>query len=296
MPRWQFWKPAEPTPRQSEAAQGETAAARTDSPSSTPVIGSTSQVVMSPERRQRRIEDLRRRRAGLIFDIEQGELAQSSENPWQERIALLQESIATITADRSRLDDLPPEPTWPVPALPVSGITVSTAEQAEVWFAVGDHAFAYVEAADWDNRGGMVVRGDLRRVAGNPVDIPTGGSAQGPPEGWLPVLDSALTAFALGLRDTALDGGERPSTLTLRDIIREDNAFGGWLNVHGTSNVRVQRAWQRQELRAEEDRLARELTHEQEERRTLIDRLPVARKRLSVLDEDLRALGASPTR
>jgi hypothetical protein len=250
---------------------------------------------MSPERRQRRIEDLRQRRAGLIFDIDQGELAQSGENPWQERIALLQESVATITVDRSRLDNLPPEPTWPVPAIPVSNTTASTAEQAEVAFMVGSQRFAYVEATDWDNRGGMVVRGDLRRVAGDPANITAGGTASDQPDAWLPVLDSALTAFALGLRDSALDGKDLPSALTLRDIIREDNEAGGWLNVHGTSNVRVQRAWQRQELRAEEDRLARELTQEQEERRTLIDRLPIARKRLAALDEDLRALGASPT-
>ena len=36
-----------------------------------------------------RLADLRRRRDALLYDIDQGILAQQSENPWQDRIELL---------------------------------------------------------------------------------------------------------------------------------------------------------------------------------------------------------------
>ena len=295
MPRWQFWRqrdaPAEPglTPADNHIP---TCTATHGTPA--PPKPAKPPGAMSPERRERRIGELRRRRAGLLFDIEQGELAQEPENPWQERIALLQESLATIAADRTRLDSEPPEPTWPVPPLPLTDLTVSTDEPARVAFAIDGQPFSFAEASDWDNRGGMVVRGDLRRTSGDPAGIAVGTTAGAPPASWLPLLDAALTAFALAVRDAALAGTDRPRSTTLRDIIREDDEAGGWRNVHGTSNVRVRRAWQRQELRADEARLREELTREQEERRTLVDRLPVARKRLSVLDDELRGLGADP--
>lgn len=294
MPRWQFWKQTE-TERPARGTD-EPEVIRTAAHGSPPPLRNPAPIVISPERRARRVDDLTRRRAGLLFDIEQGELAQAPENPWQEHIDLLHESLATIAADRAALDRLPPEPTLVVPALPVAALRVMTAEPLGVSFTIGAQPFAFREASDWDNRGGMVVRGDLRRVTGNPADIPVTTTDPDVLASWLPVLDSALTAFALSLRDAALAGDDLATALTFRDIIREDNEAGGWVNVHGTSNARVRRAWQRQELRGEEDRLRRELTEEQDARRTLIDRLPIARKRLSVTEQELRALDVDPDR
>ena len=293
MPRWQFWKPNEQTESTAATAPAEASQPRTASYGSPPPLRTPPSGVLSPERRERRIGDLIRRRDGLRFDIEQGETALSPDNPWQERISLLQESIATIAADRAALASISPEPTWLVPAIPISQTVVTSAEPSHVSFRVGDQPFEYVEASDWDNRGGMVVRGDLRRTSGDPGVIAAGAEPAPPPD-WQPILESALSAFALAARDAALEGTASPDVKTLRDIIREDDDVGGWTNLHGTNNVRVQRAYQRQELRAEEERLRQELTREDEQRRTLSDRLPVARKRLAAVMDDLMKLGGDP--
>ena len=294
MPWWEFWKPRDGTATPEPVAPERADQPRTASYSSPPPLRTTTTSVLSPERRERRIGDLTRRRDGLRFDIEQGEHAQAPDNPWRERTALLQESMATIAADRAQLAAIRPEPTWPVPALAVTDITVAVADPTRVSFRIGDHAFEFVEATDWDNRGGMVVRGDLRRTAGDSSSVSAGVPESTPPPDWQPTLDSALLTFALALRDAALEGTKTPAVTTLRDIIREDGEVGGWTNLHGTNNVRVQRAFQRQELRAEEERLRQELTREDEQRRTLIDRLPVARKRLATVMDDLETLGVDP--
>ncbi len=293
MPRWQFWKPHDPADPAQPSIATDSEQPRTASYGSPPPLRTPTTTGLSPERRQRRIGDLIRRRDGLRFDIEQGELAQAPDNPWQERMSLLQESITTIAVDRTALASLGPEPTWPVPALPVSQPTVSTTQTAQVSFRIGDQVFEFIEALDWDNRGGMVVRGDLRRTSGDPDDLVLGNTTP-EPQSWQPTLESALSAFALAIRDAALEGATSPNVRTLREIIREDPEVGGWTNLHGTNNVRVQRAYQRQVLRAEEERLRRELTQEDEQRRTLVDRLPVARKRLVSVNEDLVALGLDP--
>ena len=295
MPRWDFWNKRRTEPEPPPLVpHGE--AARTASYGSPPPIRTPAAPVLSPERRERRIADLRRRQAGLLFDIEQAELAQSPDNPWQERIDLLRESIATIASDRARLDTAGPEPTWPVPSLRFTWLTVSLDEPVEVAFTLDRQTFRYVEATDWDNRGGKVVRGDLRLVAGDPSLVARDLRTISTPPSWEPILEAALMAFALDIRDRALEGGKLPIVLTLRDIIHEDNAVGGWSNIHGTNNVRVQRAFDRQHLRAEENRLAAELAREDDQRRTLLDRLPIARKRLATLREELLALGVDPDR
>lgn len=294
MPWWDFWKSSDETKPGTPTGSEQTDQPRTASYSSPPPLRTPTASVLSPERRERRIGDLIRRRDGLRFDIEQGELARSVDNPWQERIALLQESMATVAADRAQLAAIDPEPTWHVPPLAVTDPAVAVAEPTRVSFRIGDLLFEFVEATDWDNRGGMVVRGDLRRTAGDAAAISARVDEPTPPLDWQPILDSALLTFALALRDAALEATDPPAASTLRDIIREDDAVGGWINLHGTNNVRVQRAFQRQELRAEEERLRLELTREDEQRRTLIDRLPVARKRLATVVDDLETLGADP--
>ena len=295
MPRWDFWSKRRREP-EAPPSSPPPESARTASYGSPPPIRTPTVPVLSPERRERRISDLRRREAGLLYDIEQARLAQSPDNPWQERIDLLRESIATIASDRARLDAAGPEPTWPVPPLRITELSVSLDEPVEVAFALDRQVFRYVEATDWDNRGGMVVRGDLRLVSGDPSLVARDLRTISTPPSWEPVLDAALLAFALDLRDTALDGGKLPIALTLRDIIREDHEAGGWSNLHGTNDVLVRRAFARQELRAEENRLAAELAREDEQRRTILDRLPIARKRLATVRDELVALGVDPDR
>ncbi|MEA2581969.1 MAG: hypothetical protein QOF33_54, partial [Thermomicrobiales bacterium] len=60
---------------------------------------------------------------------------------------------------------------------------------------------------------------------------------------------------------------------------------------HGTCPECQRRAWQRQHLDAEEERLRREREREEDERARLADRLPIARRRLAEVDAKIAALG-----
>jgi hypothetical protein len=308
MPGWRFWRSrdekSEATPRSggdvpdtSAPAAGVTADQDTpadQAPPRTATAGTTPPVrpagsLLSPERRAVRLGELRRRRDGLLFDIERGEEASRPDNPWAERIALLRESLATVDADRAAIEAEPPAPTAPVPPLPIQAVTVTTGDPATVTCVIDGVPFAWAEATDWDNRGGMVVRGDLRRREGDVAAIAS--RVPGAPSDWPTALGDALDAWAIALRDRALDGDTLPRDASLRDVITEDREVGGWRNTHGTNPLRVQGAYRRQELRAERDRLDRQIAEEEEERRTLVDRLPIARRRLAGVREELAALG-----
>lgn len=248
-------------------------------------------VVISSERRRIRIDELHRRRNTLLYEIERGELARQPDNPWTARIALLTEALATISADRSALDREPPAPTWPVPPLPVDEIVVETSEPLTVGFRIGREGFRFAEQRDWDNRGGMVVRGDLQPVSGaadalTPHDLP---SSIRP--ALIGAISDALLAFAVHLRDDALADETHQSVNTLRDIITEDDEVGGWRDLHDANPVRLDRAFRRQQLRAEEDRLIAERNAERDEQRSLADRVPIARRRLTQVESDLARLG-----
>lgn len=241
--------------------------------------------------RERRAAALRRRRAGVLFDIEQGELALAPENPWQERIDLLTESLATVAADHQVLNGLPPAPTHPVPPLPVTEIGATGGDQSEVRFRIGDQRFRFTEEIDWDNKGGMVVRGDLRPQAGDPAALVPADTPPDLRDALARHLAESIGVFAVDLRDRALVGEPLPERPTLADLAQSDPEVGGWRDWHGRSPIRAARDHRRQALRGEANRLEAERTAEAEARRTLADRLPIARRRLADIEADLTALG-----
>jgi hypothetical protein len=104
-------------------------------------------------------------------------------------------------------------------------------------------------------------------------------------------LAASLFVFATDLRDRALNGQPLPTAPTLADLARPCDACGGWQDWHGTCPECQRRAWQRQHLDAEEERLRREREREEDERARLADRLPIARRRLAEVDAEIAALG-----
>ncbi|CAA9540644.1 MAG: hypothetical protein AVDCRST_MAG49-822 [uncultured Thermomicrobiales bacterium] len=240
--------------------------------------------------RERRRTELLRRRDAVLYDIEQGELALSPDNPWQERIDLLTESLATVAADRKALDAATARPTHPLPPAPVESIVVAAGDQAEVTFRIGGEVFRFAEEIDWDNRGGMVVRGDLRHEAGDAAAIVPPDTPPDLRGALADHLAGSLAVFAIDLRDRALAGDPPPVAVTLADLARPDPEVGGWRDWHGNNPVRSEREHRRQQLRAEADHLETERTAEAEQRHTLADRLPIARRRLADIDDDLAAL------
>lgn len=283
-PRWRFWE-RDPAP----APAAPPPAPQTLRPSrwQTPPLTDPAQ--------QEKLDRLRRRREMIEYDLERAESARHPDNPWQERIALLDESLATVDADLAALDNLPPEPTYPLPATPITGIETTGGEPAAIRFQIGPEHFLYEEETDWDQRGGPVVRGELRRRSGDPIAL----IPPATPEELRPALATHLvdsvTVFATDLRDRTLDGEPLPEQPTLADLARPDPECGGWLDWRGASATCARRAWQRQQLRAEALRLATEREAEQADRVKWAERLPLVHRRLADIDTEIAKLTSVPS-
>ena len=68
---------------------------------------------------------LRQRRDMAAYDLERARAARQPENPWRERMELLDRSLATIEDDLRALDATPPLPAFPLPETPITDIEVS---------------------------------------------------------------------------------------------------------------------------------------------------------------------------
>lgn len=242
------------------------------------------------ERTARRAAELNRRRQAALFDIEQGELAARADNPWQERIALLSDALVTVNEDKARLDNAPPEPYAPVPTTPITDLSVSGDEPPAVSFAVGEERFAYAEDIDWAERGHQVARGELRRQAGDPERLVPPETPTALREALGGHLAESLFVFASDLRDRALDGEPMPDRPVLADLARPCDTCGGWLDWRGRCQACARRNAERQRLKREADRLLDERASEAEEQHRLVERLPVARRRLADVEIELNAL------
>lgn len=283
-PRWRFWE-RDPAPE----PEAPPPAPQTLRPSRwrTPPLTDPAQ--------QAKLDQLRHRREMLEYDLERAESARRPDNPWQERVALLDESLATVDADLAALASLPPEPSVPLPATPITAIESSGGEPATVRFQIGPEQFAYEEETDWDQRGGPVVRGELRRRSGDAAALvpPT------TPDELRPTLAAHLvdsvTVFATDLRDRTLDGEPLPEQPTLTDLARPDPECGGWLDWRGASATCARRAWQRQQLQAEALRLTGEREEALDDRVKWAERLPIARRRLADIDTEIARLTDSAT-
>jgi hypothetical protein len=237
-----------------------------------------------------RLDQLRKRRELVAFDLERAEAAHRPDNPWAERMALLDESLATIEADLAALDALPPETPIPLPPVPITAIDARPGDVAAVRFTIGDEPFSFVEETDWDQRGGPVVRGQLKQESGDAARLvpPTV-----PPDRRQSLVDhlaASATAFATDLRDRALNGESLPEGVTLADLAEPCPVCGNWREWGGVCPTCARRAYQRQQLEGEALRIARERDAEEEERHLWAERLPVARRRLADVDAEIARL------
>lgn len=245
------------------------------------------------ERRAGRRSELERRWQGALFDIEQGELALTADNPWQERIALLTEAMETVEDDLRRLDAAPPEQYAPLPETPITNIEVSDDQPPEISFTIGDTNFHYAEEIDWAERGHQIARGELRRLEGDPALLlppTTAAPLRGP---LIAHLTDSLFVFATDLRDRAQDGERLPEQPALADLGRPCPRCGGWLDWRGRCQACARRDAERLQLKRESGRLLDERSSEAEEQHRLAERLPVARRRLADINVELDALNTS---
>lgn len=236
---------------------------------------------------QGRLDALLRRRDMATYDLERTVSARQTENPWRERMALLDRSLGTIEDDLRALDTIPRLTPMPLPETPIIDIAVNLEEPVSIAFAIGPEHFCWEEEADWDQRGGPVVRGQVQQRSGNAAALVPGGVPADRREALEQHLTESVTVFALDLRDRALDGEPLPAAPTLADLARPCPDCGDWLDWRGHCASCATRAWRRQNLRQEAIRIAQERDDEEADRYKWAERLSVARKRLADIDAEM---------
>ncbi len=242
------------------------------------------------DERRRRLDTLQRRRTAMFFDIQQGEQAQAEDNPWAQRIELLTEALTTVSDDLKELADAPKSPYHPVPPTPITIDRVEGGDVASVSFHIGDERFEFSEDLDWAERGHQITRSELVRRSGDPTRLVPADT----PEHLRAALERHLTdsvfVLATDLRDRLLDEEPLPRDITLADLAKPCPECGGWTDWRGTCQACAQRAARTMELKREEVRLLDERAAEAEERHRLIERLPLARRRLRDLEAEIASL------
>lgn len=241
---------------------------------------------------QSRLDAVRQRRDMAAYDLERAEAARQPDNPWRERMDLLDRSLATIEDDLRALDASPPLSPISLPETPVTDIAVSRDEPIDVAFTIGPERFRWEEEVDWDQRGGPVVRGQMRLRSGDAAALVPPGVPDERREALARHLTESVTVFALDLRDRALEGEPFPDQPTLADLARPCPVCGDWLDWRGHCDTCARRAFRRQTLRGEAARLAQERDDEEHDRHTWTERFPVARRRLIDLDAAIAKLEA----
>lgn len=250
----------------------------------------TDTLVTSDPALRDRLDQLRRRRELVQSDVERAEAAGRPKNPWQERMDLLDESRATVAAELAALEREPPALSFPLPETAINGIEAAAGEPAAVRFAIDAERFVFEEETDWDQRGGPVVRGELRQRTGAAERLVPESTPVELREALAAHLRDSVTVFATDLRDRGVEGEALPTGATLADLARPCPDCGGWRDWRGTCARCAERAFRRQGLRAEADRLTKEREEEAAERRKWAERLPVARRRLADVEAEIAAV------
>lgn len=287
MPSWRFWEKQDETEPDRPGARRRTATIGGPVPRPRP----ESRPAAPAGDREQRLARLRKRRELVLFDVEQAELAQQPENPWQERIDLLHEAIGTVESDLKRLEQQPKLESAPVPPTPIAEVAVSIAEPPSVSFRIGGEDFRYEEEIDWAERGTTVVYGELTRRAGDAAKLVPTDTPNRLANALREHLSASLFVFATDLRERKLASAALPDAPTLADLARPCPECGGWRDWKGHCRECQQRMFARQQLEAEAVRLEREQAHEDEDRAKWAERLPVARRRLADVDAEIASVG-----
>ncbi len=249
---------------------------------------------MPHEDNERRRSDLLRRRQGIAFEVDQGELASFANNPWQKRIDLLTQALATVESEIASLENAPGQPKPELPTIPITSIQVDDGTPSVVKFDIGAEHFHYEEEIDWSERGHQVVQAELQHEAGDPAALVPSDLPADQREAMRLHLTGSLFVFATDLRDRSLAGDPPPTLPALADLATPCPSCGGWTDWRGRCLACTQRDNAMARLREESHRLMSERAQEIEDQNRHLERLSVARRRLADIDAALGALNVPP--
>ncbi|HVX31485.1 MAG TPA: hypothetical protein VHA53_13475 [Nitrolancea sp.] len=246
---------------------------------------------------RRRLARLETRRMNLEFDLSRAESAFLPHNRWTERIEQLDEAIAQANEDIAQLVPRPSDiPTVQLEPEPIAVTVVSTAEPAEIVLQAGNVKLDYREEVDWAERGHQLALpvlalfdGDVRPLIPETLD----GAQQ---ERLAEHLRNSFSIIANEALERATDREPLPE-LTLADLTQPCTRCGGWLDPKGRCPACTQLDWQRDAIAEAAHRLAHERSEVVAEMEQARERLPVIRRQLQDVDQDiaeLRAKGVEP--
>ena len=284
MPNWKFWEnqreelpPPAPPP-----VTGTSVRPRTDLPVSRAQPG-------TPQADQ--LDRLRRRREAVLFDVNQSELASEPDNPWRERVALLDQALVDVRSERARIEAVRLPAGRTLDPVPITDVEVLLGPPPTVSFTIGGERFHYEEEIDWAERGTQIARSELQMRSGDVAAVLPSDVADPDRERLIDHLTDSFFTLASDLRDRTIAGEPLPETITLADLAQPDVDNGGWLEWNGSSPEGARRQSLTRAIDAEEQRLLSERSRELEEMEKLADRLPIAHRRLADVDAEIAALG-----
>jgi hypothetical protein len=285
MARWKFWDKPPETPKP-EPATAETyrIPPRKDAIAISPNL--------DPELASR-LRRLRQRRASVLYDVERAEEATQPDNPWDQRVSLIDEAIHGVEGDLKAIDADRRPGGAALPPVPIENIKVALDPPPSVSFSIDDQLFRYEEDLDWAERGNQIARSDLIAHSGDPAAlIPETVTGEERSRLFEHLTDS-LFVFATALRDAAVENQPFPDHPTLADLAKPSAEHGDWLDWSGDSPEKKRRDLHRAEMAAELERFRHEQAKEIEERARWEDRLPIARRRLAEIDAEIANLHKS---
>lgn len=239
---------------------------------------------------KQRLARMRQQRLAMTFDLDQGELAETDDNPWTNRISLLTDAMGTVHDDQLTLRSAPKSPYFPVPAIPIIDLNVSDTQPIEVAFKIAPEMFDYQEELDWAERGHQMALPELIRRDGSALPLVPVDTPMALRDALHSHLSHSLDVFASDMRDRRLDEEALPVAPTLADLAPPCAECGGWADWKGRCATCAMRAGEELRLRREEQRLLDERAREAEERHRLTERLPITRRRLADLDIEIERL------
>jgi len=221
----------------------------------------------------------------LERQLGEAELAAQRENPWAERVRLIDQAIAGLDGEISQPVEMVERA---VPALPAWPLTISALEAeppSRVVIEAGAYRFPFAEEIDWAERGTTVVHGDLLLESDDVLDA---ARSLGLNVNATERLSDALFALATEVRDAALEGRGPAQVERFDELLQRCPICGDIQMWNGVCLSCVDRKARLNRLETERQRLFLDRDAVIAERSAKVDQLPVLRKKYADSAAELR--------